>query len=188
MKFGAREFIFIVLLLAMPVATWWFVFKPRNHQIRQAKIEIYRKQTKLKQLETATKRLDDLGREIDKLVDAVKLFEEKLPAQREVEVILKQVWELAGKQNLTPKSVRTDKPIMSQQFAELPIKMQIIGDFDSFYSFMLELEKLSRITRVPKMKLVKTKDDDGQMRAELVLSIFFELKQPEPTTSTASAR
>ena len=174
MRIGLRELIFIILLLAMPVAAYFFVFRPRNTQITEVKEEIAMKQEKLDQLNAATKNIDNLGSEIDRLAETIALFEEKLPAQREVEVILKQVWELAAKHNLVPKSVRTDKPVMAANYAEQPIRMNIKGDFDGFYSFLLDLEKLNRITQMKKMKLEKISNaGEGQMEARVVLSVYF---------------
>lgn len=174
MQFGMRETIFILLLIAMPVASYFFIFEPRNKQIEDARIEIQAKQQKLKQLEQATQGIDDLGEEIDRLTQAIDVFEQKLPARREVEVVLKQVWELAAKHRLVPKSIRTDKPVAAAQYSELPIKMVIMGDFDGFYSFMLELERLSRITRLPMLHMKKNENEEGQMQANLILSVFFE--------------
>jgi len=174
MQFGLREAAFVLLLLAMPVAAYFFVFQPRAAQIAEARAEITSKQAKLKELEAATKSIEDLGDEIDELRQAIELFEKKLPAQRDVEVVLRDVWRLAAENNLTPKSVRTDKIVPSSQYAELPIKMTIIGDFSGFYTFLQEIEKLPRITRTPSMKLKKLEDQDGKMQADMVLSIFFE--------------
>lgn len=174
MRLGIREVIFLLLLLAVPVAAYLLVFKPRNAQIAEARQEIAQKQAKLSQLARATRDIEDLGHEIDRLAEAIQVFEEKLPAEREVEVVLKEVWELAAKNRLTPRAVRTDKPLPTSQYIELPIKMTIVGNFDGFYSFLLELEKLKRITRMPRMELKKVTDGEGQMEAEVVLSIFFE--------------
>ncbi len=175
MRIGIRELIFFLLLLAMPVAAYLFVFEPRNQQIEEAMQEIHQKEEKLVQLEAATRNIADLGKEIDQLTEAISMFEEKLPAEREVDVILMQVWEMAAKQSLISKSIRTDKPVDSGQYAALPIPMTIVGDFDGFYQFLLELEKLPRITRIPRLKLKKNKkSNQGQMVADFVLNIFFE--------------
>ncbi|MDH3583616.1 MAG: type 4a pilus biogenesis protein PilO [Phycisphaerae bacterium] len=180
MRFGIRELLFLFVLLSMPVAAWWMVFKPSNEQIEEANREIRLKQQKLQQLETATMHIEDLGNEIDKLSQAVELFEAKLPAEREVEVILKEVWELAARHGLKPKSVRSEKPIKTQRYSELPLKMTINGDFDGYYKFLIDLERLSRITRISELKLVKDrKGKDGDAEAQFVLSIFFEPKSLE---------
>lgn len=196
MRFGTRELLFVLVLLAMPVAGWWFVYKPANQQLAQARAEVLAKQAKLAQLATATRQMQDLGEEIDKLTKAVQVFEAKLPEEREVEVILKQVWQLAVKHGLKPRSVRADKTTKSARYTELPLKMVIAGDFDGFYSFLLDLERLSRITRIPQMQLVRMNIErlrqqaraakepenfrDGAMEATFTLSIFFESDDHKP--------
>jgi len=185
MRFGLRELLFLLLLLAMPVAAWWFVFNPRNVQIAEDITLIEKKEQKLRALTDATRNTPNLGEEIDRLSEAIDLFEQQLPNDREVEVIIKEVWQLATARKLTPLSIRTDKPSHSGQFSELPIQMKIAGDFDGFYQLLLDIEKLPRISRIPKLELEKAKSrdrDKGQMVAELTLSIFFEREVDEETT------
>ncbi len=178
MRIGIRELIFILLLLAVPAGAYFFVFEPRNRQIDEARKEIAEKQKRLQKLEDYMMKRDDLGQEIAKLSEAIDMFEEKLPPQREVEVVLRGVWNLAAKQKLTPKSIRTDKPISTEQYSELPIRMQIVGDFDGFYQFLQDIEKLNRITRLPMLHLEKQDEqsDTGLMQADMTLAIFFEGK------------
>ena len=40
MRMGPREVIFLVVLLVVPVASYFYVFKPRNQEIKQAQIEV----------------------------------------------------------------------------------------------------------------------------------------------------
>ncbi len=173
MRLGYREILFFMVLLGLPVAAFMFVFEPVNEEIDQVRRENAAKQAKLDKLEV-TRHIQDLGNEIQKLDEAISMFEAKLPAEKEVEVILKEVWRLASEHGLRPKSIRTEKPVESAMHNELPIKMEILGDFDGYYSFLLDLERLSRITRIPEMKLIKLKDTQGHMKASFTLSIFFE--------------
>ena len=48
------------------------------------------------------------------------------------------------------------------------------GNFNGFYTFLLQLEKLPRITRITNLTLQKLQDKDGEMQASMTLSIFFE--------------
>jgi type IV pilus assembly protein PilO len=176
MRFGYREIVFFLVLLGLPVAAFVFVFQPVNDEIEQVRVENAAKQTKLDRLEVA-RHIEDLGNEIQKLDESIEMFEAKLPAEKEVEVILKEVWQLASQHGLRPRSVRTEKPVAATMYSELPIKMEIIGDFDGFYSFLLDLEQLSRITRIPDMKLSKLHDTEGHMKAGFTLSIFFEKRR-----------
>ncbi len=175
MRFGIRELIFLLLLIGVPVAAYFYVYQPRNVLIAEAREEISMKRAKLRQLDEAMSSILDLPSEIEKLSESIALYEQKLPSQREVEVILKEVWELAVKHRLKPERVGTDKIVNTAHYAEMPIKVEITGNFDGFYSFMLDLERLQRITRMPTMKLKKMRSStEGRMEAEFIMSIFFE--------------
>ncbi|MCH8315156.1 MAG: type 4a pilus biogenesis protein PilO [Planctomycetes bacterium] len=183
MRFGFRELIFLVVLLAVPVASWWYVFKPRNTEIAQARMEIEIKQVKLDKLREVAKRIDDIGLAIEQGREAVELIEAKLPNRDQVEDILANVWELAKRNHLNLKSVKSEKPVLATLYMEQPLRVSMTGRFDGFYQFLLEMENLSRITRVPRMKLERIMEtgglndaelDTGLMRADFTLSIYFE--------------
>ena len=183
MRFGLRELIFLVVLLAVPVASWWYVFRPRNTEIAQARMEIEIKQTKLDKLREVAKRIDDIGLAIEQGREAVELIEAKLPNRDQVEDILEKVWQLAKRNHLNLKSVKSEKPVPATLYMEQPLRVSMTGRFDGFYQFLLEMENLSRITRVPRMKLERITEtgglndaefDTGLMRADFTLSIYFE--------------
>lgn len=177
MRLGPREILFLLLLLAMPVAAYRFVFEPRNDQIHRARAQIAEKRQKLHKLHEAAARMQDVGQEIERMTQAVQLFEQKLPSRREEEVILKEVWETASRHGLVPRSIRTENAVTASHYAEIPLKMVITGDFDGFYSFMLDLEKMRRVTRLPQLRLEKKPDaGEGEVVAELVLNIFYDTK------------
>lgn len=174
MKFGIREIVFLIVLVAMPVSFYWFVFKPRNEEIDAAMREITHKEHMLDRLDAATAQSEDLARTNDEIAGAIALVESRLPDDKEVEVILEQVAELARKSDLTLPKVKTGKQVSSARFMEQPLDMSIRGDFNDFYGFLLKLEKLERITRVLDLELDRIDKDDGAMQAEFTLSIYFE--------------
>ena len=51
MRFGTREILFLLVLLAVPLASWWFVFKAQNDEIAQANQGIKHKEEMLQQLD-----------------------------------------------------------------------------------------------------------------------------------------
>lgn len=187
MRFGLREAIFVLLLLAVPVAAYFVVFKERNEKTAIMREEMRRDQEKLVELEKTTMLIQNLDEEIVKLTEAIETFEQKLPAQREVEGVLKEVTALASANRLTIKSIRPSKIEKQAQYAELPIKLQIVGDFDGFYMFLQQLEQLPRITSVPEMTLKKDArgEVEGAMAADMTLTIYFE---GDAVTSEARSR
>jgi len=54
--------------------------------------------------------------------------------------------------------------------------MELVGNFNSFYSFLLEIEKLPRIMKIRELELNKKTKDEGQIAAKFIVSIFFQNK------------
>jgi type IV pilus assembly protein PilO len=187
MKFGIRELLFLVVMLGLLGSTYFFVFAKANTRTTLLREEIASRQQALANLRTTTAGIDDLGRKIDELQRAIHFFESKLPKEKEIDDILKQVWQMAGNNNLELKTVKPLKSERGPNYSEQPIEMKLAGSFEGFYSFMLELEKMQRITRVSAMKLAKIDDRDGEMQADLTLSIFFEpdTRAPNPADTAA---
>lgn len=174
MKIGLREWIFVALLAAIPVGTHFLVFTPQNKAIVETNVQILQKRAKLQRLSRATRDIEDLGREVDNLKEAIDFFESKLPPADQIDRLLKEVWQIADSNGLVTKSFRTMPAKSRASYNELPILMQLEGEFEGFYAFLLALEQLPRITRIGKMELNKDNTAEGRMRAVFTLSIFFE--------------
>jgi Tfp pilus assembly protein PilO len=178
---GPREIIFLVVLLVVPVASYFYVFKPRNQEIKQAQVEVENKQATLDKLREVTGQIEDLGMAIDHGRAAINLVEAKLPSARDVEVMLEDVWKHAAESRLTVKSVKSEKSVPLAGYMEQPLRVSMAGDFKGFYDFLIALENLPRITRIHEMTLDQTPSrrsgrdtGSGVMKADFVLSIYFE--------------
>jgi Tfp pilus assembly protein PilO len=182
MKFGAREIVFTVLLLLIPVGAWWFVLRPSSQRNSEMLAQIAIKQGKLRELNQATGTLGDLKGQIASLEKAVGYFQSKLPGEKEIDKVLNEVSLLAEANHLTTKKIRTlgrtaEKSLLSLSASqsEQPIEVHLEGDFAGFYVFLQALENQPRIMRVTQMLLKKLdKGPEGAMRAEISVSVFFE--------------
>jgi len=188
---GMRDLAFVAVLIAVPIASYFFVFAPRNDEIAKARAEINAKNVRLENLRRLTSRIGDLGREIVEREEELERLNQKLPDREGVDRILEQVTQLAQKSNLAVRSVKGEKVVPAGMAMELPLKTTIEGNFDGFYQFLLDVEALPRITRVHSMKISKLgmgpRDNPdemvgGSMRAEFTLSIYFN-----DTTGSAAA-
>lgn len=178
MKIGARELVFFAMMLGL-VACTVLLFQRWNRQEQERLASIEQKEAALENLRQATAGIEDLDAKIAELQKAIAFFESKLPQEKEVASVLKEVSNIAEANSLQTRTFRTMKTERTANYSEQPITMSLSGDFNGFYSFLLQLEKLPRITRLMKMRLEKINDRDGEMQAQLTLSIFFE---PETTT------
>src|SRR5260221_4720893 len=174
MKFGIRELLFLIVLMGLLASTYLFVFKKADEKRAALRQEIITKEHSLNELRQSTTGIDDLNSKIEDLRKAITYFESKLPQEKEFDKILREVSQMAEANSLQTKTVRTLKSERNAGYSEQPIQMSLTGNFNGFYSFLLQLEKLPRITRITNMSLQKLQERDGEMQASLTLSIFFE--------------
>jgi len=174
MKFGIRELLFVVLLLAIPAGAFMWVFRPANERIEAQRIEIESKDKKLLSLQRAMVGIKDLNVEVEKLQEAVAFFEDKLPPRHEIHKVLEQVTQIADEHGLETKLFETKKSKPFATYSEQPIKMEVYGGFDSFYQFLLDIEKMPRITKIREMKMKKASKDGDQVETTFLMSIFFD--------------
>ena len=174
MKLGIREIIFVGVMLGLLACAYCFVFKKTSEKRGALVADIEQKQKVLNNLSQATAGIDDLNRKTEELEKAITFFQSKLPQEREVDQILQDVWQMASANSLESKTVKMQKTEKTANYSEQPIQMSLSGDFNGFYAFLLQLEKLARITRVTQMNLQKIDEHDGQMQAQMTLSIYFE--------------
>src|SRR5687768_3324388 len=95
MRFGLREMLFVVLLLGVIGVFYACILRTSHAEQAKALAEIARDREILAQLEREMPRSESVDEEIRKLQEVIIKAEERLPAQREEQVILKEVTELA---------------------------------------------------------------------------------------------
>ncbi|MBN1506099.1 MAG: type 4a pilus biogenesis protein PilO [Sedimentisphaerales bacterium] len=176
MTSGLRKAVFFILLVGVAAAGYQYMIKPANQHLAEAKQRVDGKRAKLAEFEEATAKADDLNKQLAQLEEAIRFFESKLPPTSEVHKVLEQVTVVAQKQGLKPKTIRTLVPKDNSGYVEQPLEMKWVGDFNSFYSFLLEIEKLPRIMKLRQLNLQKQNDNEGQVGADFILSVFFQNK------------
>src|SRR3954447_10419811 len=174
MRFGIRELVFVSLMVALLISTWFFVFRKANTRRMQKVAEMESWDKQLNNLRHASSGIDDMPNKIAELQKAIDFFASKLPQAKEMDKVLTEVSQMADANSLQSNTVKSLKTERGRSYSEQSIQMSLSGDFNGFYSFLLQLEKLPRITRVTNMNLTKINDRDGEMQAQMTMSIFFE--------------
>ena len=173
MPSNLRKIVFFILLVGVTYFSYRFMIKPANKGLTKQKERIQKKQGKLAEIEKASIAAKDLNEQLEQLQSAIDSLENKLPSKDEVHKILEQVTMIAQEQGLKPKTIKTLKKKDNSGYIEQPLKMELRGDYNSFYTFLLELEKLPRITKIRELKLKKNKGE-GEVSANFIISIFFQ--------------
>jgi type IV pilus assembly protein PilO len=171
-----RKVVFFVLLLGMAVVGYQYMIKPANEHLAEVKNRVDVKFAQLAKFQQASAASEDLSKQLEQLQEALEVFESRLPPKSKIHEVLEQVTVIAQKEGLKPKTIRTLKDKINSGYVEQPLKMELVGNFSSFYSFLLELENLPRIMKIRELNLEKQMDDEGQIAADFIVSIFFQNK------------
>ncbi len=171
-----RKVLFFILLLGLAGFGYQYMIKPANKNLAETKGRLETKRAQLAKFEKVAAAAEDLTKQLEQLQDAIAFFESKLPPTSQIHEVLEQVTVIAQKQGLKPKTIRTLSNKDNSGYVEQPLKMELEGDFGSFYSFLLELEQLPRIMKIRELKLDKQQKSEGEISANFIVSIFFQNK------------
>ncbi|MDD4889699.1 MAG: type 4a pilus biogenesis protein PilO [Phycisphaerae bacterium] len=189
MRIGLRELTFFLLLLGIVAGAGYFVFLPHWRETERLTQENDVKQTRLTHLDRIGQTSESLSKELTELGKALDFFESKLPNDQQIHSVLREITQITDKHKLTTKSVRTLKQTQAAEYVALPIEMEMSGSFEGTYQFLLDLERLPRITRVTDMNIEKDKAGEGHVQTKVVVSVYFEPNgKGEPPADPAGSR
>jgi len=174
MKGPHRILLTVLGLVVVAVAVAVLVIVPALRRTEADRVAIQDRRAQLVKLQRVATRISDLKKEVERLEEALTFFEDRLPEEREINVILREVWLIAESQSLTPRSVRTSAPKTMPRYNSQPITLSLEGPFESFYEFLLGLERLPRLTKVRQMQVTKSPMTEGIVQVNLLMDIFFE--------------
>ena len=169
-----RKAVFFALVMSLTIIGYQFMIKPANKDLAAAKARVDMKLIKLGEYEKATAAAEGLTRQLEQLEEAIAFFESRLPPKSKIHEVLEQVTVIAQKEGLKPKTIRTLARKDNSGYIEQPLKMELEGNFKSFYSFLLETEKLPRIMKIRELEIGKQLKDEGRISAKFIVSIFFQ--------------
>jgi Tfp pilus assembly protein PilO len=165
-------------MVGLLFSAWYFVFKNADAEIERLNADTAQKRERLAQVKNASDKIQDMGKKIEELQQAIRLIEAKLPRERETKDIVRQIdLQARNYRQLQVPTVKALRPEKAATYYEQPVKLQMSGDFKSFYEFLQKIEKLTRITRLNQRRVTKLNEFDGSRQADLTLSIYYA---PDP--------
>jgi Tfp pilus assembly protein PilO len=177
MTTNLRKGLFFALLVSITYIGYRYMIKPANNALVEKRKNLDDKLLKLSKFEghdQSAITAENLNNQLNQLREAIKSLEDKLPPTNEIDKVLQSITVIVQKQGLKPKTIRTLKQKHDSGYVEQPLKMELSGDFNSFYSFLLELERLDRIMKIRNLELKKQFKKEGEIAANFVISIFFQ--------------
>ena len=184
MNHTIRQFAFLAVLVAVPVSAWAFVFRPRNQEIAMARADVDLRLIQLEELREVEMINSDLEVTLQQLEGALDDLRARIPDVAGVEDVLRRIAEITGEHDLVVRSFRREKTVTSNHYAELPLKTVIEGSFHGIHRFLIDLERIPRITRILDLRIENPDFDrmtrsgariaTGEVRAEMTITIYAD--------------
>jgi type IV pilus assembly protein PilO len=163
-----RYIAFAFVVVMMLCFFIWYVFIPKNKVIRQMEEEISVLNADINIRRTKVRRLEALRAEYAVLRAQLIELEKQLPAESEVDGLLKQVSDLGENNGLLIKlwKPESERPNASGIYNEIPMRMEVDGGYHAMGTFFEKISGLSRIVNISGIKMGGAKNDKGRFSVE----------------------
>jgi len=116
---------------------------------------------------------EDLKRDTKKLQDLVGVFDDRLPTERELPLLIRQFESLANAHSL-PHKLTPKKRIKDENKETIPYEITTFGTFHQTISFINSLERYERYFKISDLEIDETKDGIQEATFELKTFRFLE--------------
>jgi type IV pilus assembly protein PilO len=185
-----QKLLVLGLVIILIVGGFIFLFyNPGHQQIAALQAEISKLSNDINVNQVKVRRLDQLKKENAELELQLKLKQEQLPAETEVESLLKQVYDQALRVGLDFKLWRpgSKKSSPSGLYLELPVDVEVEGGYHTVVSFFDRVSKFPRIVNVSNLKMGSAKMERERVRIQttFVATAFASAPPGEPAQAAA---
>ncbi len=170
----------IVLALIIPVIisvlVAVFLILPKHKEIKRLKAEITKQENEIAADQIKAAKLATLKIENEKLKKRLEELKLQLPEEKEITGLLKQVSDLGIKSGLRIVSWKPEqkKDHPSGIIYEIPVSVELAGEYHNLGVFFSNLTKLNRIVNIADIKLAGESKGPGKEAAHAALKITFK--------------
>ena len=175
MKLFKEKYQIIICILAVGVVGGFVLFRFMPLQKRKKAIELTKaaQQLAIVKSELEKQQLPVVTGQLLSLQKKIGNYDLKVPKDRDLGVFLQKVTELMDAQNLKEQLIQPGREIKTEKINCIPINMQCKGNVKQLFEFFKLLQKLDRMIRIEKIKLVNEKDFNGQVSMFTKAFIYY---------------
>ncbi len=150
----------IVLLLVLMVAGGYYGtrYSSGSQKLEQLRAKEMELQRKLSEVRSITANIDEFEEEITNLEIKLQKVLRQLPNEREIEVLLTDISNLGKTSGIEIKSFQRRPEVIHDFYAEVPMDIEIEGEYHSIARFFDLLSGLPRIVNMGSIEVRIAKD------------------------------
>lgn len=164
--------IILALLVGVGVGGVVLVHVPCKRRLDAINHEIEAQRRALQDHVEQARVVPTMMRRVEQMKQWYKDFDRRLPRRVELGGFLREISAGLEKENLLNQAIEPGNPEREELFHTLPIIMKFRGDYPALTSFLERADRMTRLTRVRKLTVCRTKEQDA-LDIELQLNIYF---------------
>lgn len=159
----AQVLIAVVPALIITLVVLFVLILPKNKEIKALETKIEKQENEIAKNQAKAAKLPELTRENERLKRKLEELKKQLPEEKEVSNLLKQVSDLCIRSGMKitlwkPENRRTHS---SGIVYEIPVRVELLGNFHSLGTFFSSLTRLDRIVNISNLKLSDPRPEKG---------------------------
>lgn len=183
---------YIILAVLIFGLAYLLYFKPQNAELQRIKNERIKVEAEVASLQEKKKELDKVEMELVTLDKTLKDLEVFIPKQKEIDVILRGIQQLAYDTRLDIIRFAPRGEISMEFYSEWPIPIEVRGSYHNLAIFFDRLSKFARIFNIENftIKPLSKQTDDLTISSSFTAKtyIFKEEAAAAPQTPTKPKR
>jgi type IV pilus assembly protein PilO len=144
----------VILIVGLYI---WLVYIPKTGEIKTIKSDLDRLEKNIRLARVRAKNLKRLEADLAKAQADLKVAIKLLPTTSEIPSLLKNITKLGNDSNLEFLLFRPEKQVSKEFYVEIPVSIEVLGNYHDVATFFDKVGKLDRIVNVINVNMIPTK-------------------------------
>jgi type IV pilus assembly protein PilO len=160
------------LILVVFLVFFFFGYFPQTGHLGALTHAIEQKQRRLGANQALVQALPAAALELDRLRVHLEHFDKKIPSQMNLFSYIKELTQIGEQYSLQKWSYQPGLARKTDFFTELPIQLNLEGDFMSVFAFLRQTEEMPRLGRVRSITVKSLDLKQGQVGVQMIINIY----------------
>ena len=175
----------LALLIIVVVGGYFLLLQPKMAHVDSLRVESVKVQTELAQNRALAANLSRFRGEASILRARLEAAQERLPSEKEMPGLYRQLHNLAQQSGLTLVLFQPREMRQEDVYAEVPINISAETGYHQLGTFFDRVSRLPRLVSLREMKLQGVEKGPGTIRADLVLATYLFRPEGAPLPDPA---
>ena len=174
----------VIFLILLGAGGYFLLLSPKMVEVSGLRQQRAAKETEMLQSRALAASLARFKQEAEALRARLETAKERLPSEREIPGLYRQVSDLAYQAGMAVSLFQPREPATKDIYQEVPISVSAESGYHQLGTFLDRIARLPRIINLTDMKITGISRPTGTIRAELTLATYVfrpEGALPPPT-------